>query len=71
MSQVNFDWRCGILEAADPATDREWCWTDGDSSIVETLGGEFAGTIDVPRGARVTRVKSLIRSRAKRVSAMT
>ena len=68
---VIFDYRSGILEAGDPETDREWCWTDGDSSIVETVSGVFAGTIDVPRGARVTRVKSLIRARAKRISAMT
>lgn len=36
MSPVNFDYRCGILEAADPVADREWSWFKGDAWITET-----------------------------------
>ncbi|MGL5289173.1 MAG: hypothetical protein ACRC9N_06735, partial [Aeromonas sp.] len=57
-------YRSGILEAADPATDREWSWFKGDSHITETHAGEPARGIDAPEGATVTEVKALIRGRA-------
>ncbi len=69
MSQVNFDYRSGILEAADPATDREWCWFKGDRWITETQHGEHRGVIEAPTGSTVADIKRLIRARAKRAAA--
>lgn len=63
---INFDWRSGILEAADTHTGREWCWYQGDTEITRTQDGELAGTISVPAGATVTEVKAIIRNDAKR-----
>ncbi|BBQ53692.1 MULTISPECIES: hypothetical protein [Aeromonas] len=71
MSQVNFDYRSGILEAADPATDREWCWFKGDAWITENQSGERHTVIDAPTGATVAEIKSLIRARAKGAAVMT
>lgn len=65
MSQVNFDYRSGILEAGDPDTDREWSWFNGDAWITETQHGERHTVIDAPTGATVAEIKRLIRARAR------
>ena len=64
---ITFDWRSGILEAADPATGREWCWFKGDLEITVSLDGELAGSLSVPDSASVVEVKAIIRNDAKAV----
>lgn len=64
---ITFDWRSGILEAADPTTGREWCWFKGDREITVSLDGELAGSLTVPAGASVVEVKAIIRGDAKAV----
>lgn len=68
MAQVNFEYRYGWLEAADPATDREWSWRKGDGEVVVSHGGQWAGVLDVPQGATVPEVKTMIRQDAKGVT---
>jgi hypothetical protein len=63
---VNFEYRSGILEAADTATGREWCWFKGDAEVVISDDGQNVGTLAVPDGATVIEVKALIRKAAKR-----
>lgn len=63
---VNFEYRSGILEGADPASDRAWCWFKGDAEVVISDDGQNVGTLAVPDGATVTEVKALIRKAAKR-----
>lgn len=63
---VNFEYRSGILEGADPATGREYCWFRGDAEVVISDDGQNVGTLAVPEGATVTEVKALIRQAAKR-----
>ena len=62
---INFDYRSGILEAADTESGREWCWYKGDLEITKAQDGELAGTISVPEGASVVEVKAIIREYAK------
>ncbi len=68
MSPVNFDYRCGILEAADPVADREWSWFKGDAWITETQHGEHSGVIEAPTGSTVAEIKRIIRKRANGVA---
>ncbi len=63
---VTFDYRSGILEAADAKTGYEWCWFKGDSEITRSIEGELAGSLSVPPGASVVAVKTIIRGDAKR-----
>ena len=63
---INFDYRCGILEAADTKTGREWCWDKGDSEVTRTENGELLSSIGVPIGATVVNVKALIRMDTKK-----
>ncbi len=63
---VNFEYRSGILEGADPVTGREWCWFKGDLECVISDDGQNVGTLAVPDGATVIEVKALIRKAAKR-----
>lgn len=58
---INFDYRCGILEAADTKTGRGWCWYKGDPEVTRTENGELLSSIGVPIGATVVEVKALIR----------
>ncbi|MGL5538812.1 MAG: hypothetical protein ACRDC0_16545 [Aeromonas veronii] len=62
---INFQYRCGILEAADTTSDTEWCWFKGDTEITKSRGGEPAGTVSAPPGAPVAEVKAIIRNDAK------
>ncbi len=57
---INFDYRCGILEAADTKTGREWCWYKGAPEVTRTESGKLLSSIDVPIGATVVVVKALI-----------
>ncbi|MEI4940156.1 hypothetical protein U1439_21610, partial [Aeromonas caviae] len=63
---INFDYRCGILEAADTKTGREWCWYKGDPEVTRTENGKLLSSIDVPIGATVVNVKALIRMDTKK-----
>lgn len=63
---INFEYRAGVLEAADTATGREWCWFKGDLECVISDDGQNVGTLAVPYGATVVQVKALIREDAKR-----
>lgn len=63
---INFEYRAGVLEAADTATGREWCWFKGDLECVISDDGQNVGTLAVPEGATVTEVKAQIRKAAKR-----
>lgn len=63
---INFVYQSSILEAADPASDRAWCWFKGDAEVVISDDGEIVGTLAVPDGATVVQVKALIREDAKR-----
>lgn len=63
---VTFDYRSGILEAADTKTGYEWCWFKGDSEITRSIEGELAGSLSVPHDASVVAVKAIIRGDAKR-----
>lgn len=63
---INFDYRCGILEAADTKTGREWCWYKGDPEVTRTENGELLSSIGVPIGATVVEVKTLIRMDTKK-----
>lgn len=63
---INFDYRCGILEASDTRTDREWCWYKGDTEITRTQNGELSSSISVPVGAAVVEVKNIIRDDARK-----
>ncbi len=62
---VQFDYRAGILEAADPATGREYCWFKGDIEVVISQGGENVGVLPVPAGASVVDAKRVIRESTK------
>lgn len=62
---INFEYRAGVLEAADTATGREWCWFKGDREIVISDEGQNVGVLDVPEGATVVEVKAQIRAAAK------
>ncbi len=42
---INFDYRCGILEAADTKTGREWCWYKGDPEVTRTENGELLSSL--------------------------
>jgi len=63
---INFDYRCGILEAADTKTGYEWCWYKGDTEITRTQNGELSSSFSVPVGATVIEVKGIIRDDAKK-----
>ncbi len=63
---VTFDYRSGILEAADTKTGYEWCWFKWVSEITRRIGGELTGSISVPPDASVVAVKTIIRGDAKR-----
>ncbi len=63
---INFDYRCGILEAADTKTGREWCWYRGYLEVTRTENGKLLSSIDVPIGATVVDVKALIRMDTKK-----
>lgn len=63
---INFEYKSGILEAADPASDRSWCWFKGDAEVVISHDGVNVGTLAVPDGATVVQVKAQIRTDAKR-----
>lgn len=62
---INFEYKAGILEAADTATGREWVWFRGDLEIVISDDGEIVGTLAAPVGATVTEIKAQIRAAAK------
>lgn len=62
---INFTWRSGILEAADPASCVEWCWFKGDLHITVSRDADPVGTIDAPEGAGVTTIKAIIRRYAR------
>lgn len=62
---INFEWRSGILEAADTKTGIEWCWYKGDTEITRSRDGELSGSVSVPPGSPVTEVKALIREDAR------
>lgn len=66
MTQINFEYRSGILEGADATTGREWCWFKGGAEVVISHDGVNVGTLAVPYGATVVQVKALIREDAKR-----
>lgn len=66
MTQINFEFRSGILEAADTATGTEFCWFRGDEEITISEDGQPAGVIAVKAGASVTEAKAAIRAYAKR-----
>ena len=63
---VTFDYRSGILEAADTKTGHEWCWFKGDLEITKSIEGALAGSLSVPPEASVVTVKTIIRGDAKR-----
>lgn len=63
---INFEYKSGILEAADPASDRSWCWFKCSDEVVISDGGQIVGTLSVPDGAGVVQVKTLIREDARR-----
>lgn len=63
---INFDYRCGILEAADTKTGREWCWYKGDLEVTRTENGELLTSMSDPLGATVVEVKTLIRMDTKK-----
>lgn len=65
---INFDYRAGVLEGADPATGREWCWFRGDLEVVISHDGQNVGTLAVPDGVTVTEVKAAIRADAKQAN---
>lgn len=62
---INFDYRCGILEAADPETGYEWCWYKGDTEISKAHEGTLVSSVSVPEGVSVVEVKAIIRGNAK------
>lgn len=61
MTQINFEYRAGILEGAAPSLDVEWCWFKGDAHVTTTRQGSPAPSLDVPMGATVAEVKAIIR----------
>lgn len=63
---INFDYRGGILEAADTNTGSEWCWYKGDTEITKTQDGLLVGSISIHAGAAVVEVKAIIRDDAKK-----
>lgn len=65
MTQVNFEYRSGVLEAGCPITDMEWCWFKGDTVVTVTAAGAPAPSLDVPEGATVAEVKAIIRAAAR------
>ena len=65
-SMINFEYRSGILEGADPATGTEFCWFRGDEEITVAEDCQPVGVIAVKAGATVTEAKAAIRAYGKR-----
>ena len=63
---INFDYRCGILEAADTKTGPEWWWYKGGPGVTSTENGGVLSSIGGPIGATVVEVKTLIRMDTKK-----
>lgn len=68
MTGINFEYRSGILEAAAPALDVEWCWYRGDEVITVVVAGVDAPSLEVCAGLTLAEVKAHIRADAKRRS---